>query len=221
MAQSNQTKITSEYPFKIEEFYSVGLNSLKRIYTQHPKFNGDTRLIYELLLDYWNADYGYAFPTQWELSKYSVLSRTTVIKHIGILTELDLIEVKQSPVGARKNKIYYLKRPVTTLEAFYIKFPEIKEKAEERLTRIEEEEQKLQRKWAEDSKKGKVYTRKDVPKAEAKGTAPKKASKEMAGIEIRPKLVKVEQVEEESRGEDKSDVIQMADGSYIPAEEFF
>src|SRR5699024_12794906 len=86
-----------KYPFEITEYYSVGLNSLKRIYTQHPKFNGNTRLIYELLLDYWNADYGYAFPDQWQLAIDSGMSVSTVGRSISVLKELDLIRTEKSP----------------------------------------------------------------------------------------------------------------------------
>src|SRR5699024_5817958 len=94
-----------KYPFKIEEFYSVGLNSLKRVYTQHPKFNGNVRLIYELLLDHWNGTYGYAFPDQWELARESGMSRRTVNRHIKTLEQLELVEIKRSPIG-KNNNVY-------------------------------------------------------------------------------------------------------------------
>ena len=73
-----------KYPFNITEYYSPGLNSLKRIYTQHPKFNGNVRLIYELLFDHWNAEYGYAFPDQWQLAIDSGMSVSPVGRHLKV-----------------------------------------------------------------------------------------------------------------------------------------
>ena len=146
------------YPFKIDEYYSVGLNSLKRVYTQHPKFNGNVRLIYELLLDYWNADYGYAFPDQWELARESGQSLSSIKRNINILKDLELIEVKKSPVG-KKNNVYYIKKPVTTLEEFYRKFPDIEEESKKRIAMIDAEMEKSLEEWGKDAKKGEAYTR--------------------------------------------------------------
>lgn len=141
-----------KYPFLIDEYYSPSLNSLKRIYTQHPKFNGNVRLIYELLYDYWHPAYGYAFPDQWQLAIDSGLSLSSVKRCIKILEELDLIEVKKSPAG-KKNNVYLIKKPVTTLEEFYKKFPEIEEESKERVEKIKEEKQKALQNWAKSNKK--------------------------------------------------------------------
>lgn len=149
-----------KYPFKIDEFYSVGLNSLKRVYTQHPKFNGNVRLIYELLLDHWNAEYGYAFPDQWELARESGQSLSSVKRNIKVLKDLDLIVVRKSPIG-RKNNVYYLKKPVTSLDELYRKFPEIEEESKERIAKIDAEREEALEKWDEDEKKGAAYTRKE------------------------------------------------------------
>lgn len=153
-------KKAQQYPFKIDEYYSPGLNSLKRIYTQHPKFNGNTRLIYELLYDHWNPEYGYAFPDQWELARESGLSRASVNNQIKILEELDLIRVEKTKVSTRTNNVYYLNKPVTTIEEFYSKFPEVKARAEERIRKIDEEEESLkQKKWVEKETKDKPKRR--------------------------------------------------------------
>src|SRR5690625_5020832 len=146
-----EEKNQKKYPFEIDEYYSVGLNSLKRIYTQHPRFNGNVRLIYELLLDYWNPKWGYAFPDQWELAMESGLSRKSVINQLKRLEELDLIEIVRSPIG-RNNNVYYLKKPVTTMEELYEKFPNIKEESEKRLRSIQAEKQKSIKRWDEDEK---------------------------------------------------------------------
>lgn len=136
----------AKYPFEIDEYYSPGLNSLKRIYTQHPKFNGNTRLIYELLFDHWNAEYGYAFPDQWELARESGQSLSSVKRNLKVLKDLGLIEIRKSPIG-RKNNVYYLKKPITSLEEFYRKFPDIEKEAKERIDKIDAERETAFKKW--------------------------------------------------------------------------
>lgn len=164
---SEETK--KKYPFEIDEYYSVGLNSLKRIYTQHPKFNGNVRLIYELLLDHWNAEFGYAFPDQWELAIESGISVSTVGRSIKVLKDLELITVRRSPIG-KNNNVYYINKPINNIEEFYRKFPEIEEEARKRIAEIEADKQASMDKWKDDEKKGKPHTKKRTfyipPKAE-------------------------------------------------------
>ncbi|MCM3732364.1 hypothetical protein M3196_11895 [Fictibacillus nanhaiensis] len=157
----NETQ--KQYPIEINEYYSPGLNSLKRIYTKHPKFNGNTRLIYEILFDYYNPDYGYAFPTHWDLARDSDLTRGSIIKQIKILEVLDLIEVRKSPMGDRKNNVYVVKAPVTTMAEFYAKFPDVSDQVKAKLAKIDAEEEALQKKWSQDKAKGKAYTKPDSP----------------------------------------------------------
>lgn len=128
-----------KYPFDIDEYYSPGLTSLKRIYTQHPKFNGNVRLIYDLLFDYWNPNYGYAFPTLWQLSADSGLSEATVERCIKVLITLELIEKKRSSVA--QNNVYFIKKPVGTIDEFIAKFPEVKEYRQQRLDYIKSREE--------------------------------------------------------------------------------
>jgi DNA-binding transcriptional regulator YhcF (GntR family) len=131
-------KREKEYPFKITEYYSPGLNSLKRIYTQHPDFNGNVRLIYELLFDHWNPDYGYAFPTIWQLAEESGLGEATVKRCIKTLEKLDLIEKRRSSVA--QNNIYIVKKPVRTIEELKAKFPEVEPYMNERIAKIKASE---------------------------------------------------------------------------------
>src|SRR5690625_48597 len=140
------------YPFEISEFYSVGLNSLKRIYTQHPKFNGNVRLIYELLFDYWNAEYGYAFPDQWQLAIDSGMSVSSVGRHLKVLEELELIKKGKSPTG-HVNNVYYIKKPIDNITEFYERFPEVEKKARERIEKIKAEKEKKLEQWSKNDKK--------------------------------------------------------------------
>lgn len=129
-----------EYPFEIKEHYTPSLNSLKRIYTQHPKFNGNTRLIYDLLFAHWNAKTGYAYPTIYDLARESGMSTSGVKNQIKTLVELGLVRKQKTKINGRLNDVYHLLPPVTTIEEFYEKFPEIKAQAEARIERINTEE---------------------------------------------------------------------------------
>ncbi|WP_347320047.1 helix-turn-helix domain-containing protein [Rossellomorea sp. RS05] len=137
-----------KYPYEINEYYSPGLNSLKRIYTKHPKFNGNTRLIYELIFDYWNDQYGYAFPTHYDLARDSGISVASVKTQIKTLTQLDLLQPKKADVNGRKNNVYLVKQPVRTIDEFYRKFPEVRDQAVEKLRKIDAEEQSDKSRWA-------------------------------------------------------------------------
>jgi DNA-binding MarR family transcriptional regulator len=140
-----------KYPFRISEYYSPGLNSLKRVYTQHPDFNGNVRLIYELLFDFWNPDYGYAFPTIWQLSAESGLGEATVKRCIQTLVKLDLIEKKRSSVA--QNNVYIIKKPVKKIEELIAKFPEVEEYQKKRLAVIKASEETSKARFASTKKK--------------------------------------------------------------------
>lgn len=128
----------NKYPFEITEYYSPALNSLKRIYTQHPDFNGNVRLIYELLFDHFNPNYGYAWPTIPQLAIESGLGESTVKRCIATLVKLELI--KKQPSSVANNNVYVPLKPVTTIEELIAKFPEVKPHMETRIARIKERE---------------------------------------------------------------------------------
>lgn len=128
---------TNPYTIEKGEHYIPSLSSLTRVYTQHPDFKPAVKLVYDLLFDYYNPEYGYAFPTIRQLERDSGLSASSIKRHIKTLENLDLLEKGRSKFG---NNIYVVKKPVRTLDELYEKFPEIKEESEKRLQRIEEEE---------------------------------------------------------------------------------
>lgn len=134
------------YPYQIKEHYIPSLNSLRRIYTQHPKYNGNVLLIYELLFDYWNPKYGYAFPTIWDLSRDSGLGESTVKRCLTVLGELDLIKKKRSKVA--NNNVYEFNKPVETLEELITKFPEVEEYHRRRTGSIDERERVSKSRWS-------------------------------------------------------------------------
>lgn len=139
-----------KYPYQISEHYIPSPNSLRRIYTNHPKYNGNALLIYELLFDYWNADYGYAFPTVWRLAEDSGLGEATVKRCIKTLEELDLINKTRSQVA--NNNVYTFKKPVESIEELIAKFPEVKEYRDSRLAKIRESEAKSKARWSKNER---------------------------------------------------------------------
>ncbi|WP_411953589.1 helix-turn-helix domain-containing protein [Alkalibacillus sp. S2W] len=126
------------YEIKTGEHYIPSMNALNRIYSQHPDFKPATKLIYELLFDYWNPKYGYAFPTMRQLERDSGLGYSTVEQQIRTLIKLNLIEKERS--AKHGNNVYYVKKPVNSLEQLYEKFPDIRDKSEERLQKIKDDE---------------------------------------------------------------------------------
>ncbi|WP_394136898.1 helix-turn-helix domain-containing protein [Cytobacillus oceanisediminis] len=139
-----------KYPYQISEHYIPSPNSLRRIYTNHPKYNGNVLLIYELLFDYWNAEYGYAFPTVWKLAEDSFLGEATVKRCIKTLEELDLIKKTRSQVA--NNNVYTFKKPVESIEELIAKFPEVEEYRESRLAIIRESEAKSKARWSKNER---------------------------------------------------------------------
>lgn len=127
------------FPYKIEkgEHYIPSLYALTCIYTQHPKFNGNVKLIYDILFDMYNREYGYAFPTFNQLAQYSGLSVKSCKNHVKVLRELDLVEVTPSK---KNNNTYVVKKPVQTFEQFYARFPEIEAQAKERIERLKQDD---------------------------------------------------------------------------------
>jgi hypothetical protein len=135
-----------KYPYEITEHYIPSPNSLRRIYTQHKSFNGNCLLIYELLFDYWNADYGYAFPNIWQLATDSGLGESTVKRCIGTLEYLELIKKKRSKIAA--NNVYVFNKPVKTIEELIAKFPEVEKHREERLAKLKASETASKKRFA-------------------------------------------------------------------------
>ncbi len=157
------TKLKKQnYPFEIEGgvHYVPSFNALNRVYTQHPEFKANTKLIYELLFDYYNPDYGYAFPTYRQLERDSGLSISTVKRQVKVLEQLELIEIGRSSYG---NNVYVVKPPLQTIEELFAKFPEIEQKAKERLAKIEQEEEQEKSRRKKASEKGEVIeTEKEI-----------------------------------------------------------
>jgi len=97
-------------------------NELFQLYTRIPGFNGDHALMYVVLSNYLNEDYGYAFPDQDELSSLLNCGINKVGRLAKKLEEVGLIEYKRRYAGG--NYVYFVKEPIRDERLFYEVFPE-------------------------------------------------------------------------------------------------
>lgn len=115
--------VTKALPFKNEAGFTAMPNEILRVYTKHPKFNGNTLLVYMYLLDKFNLEFRYAFPTQDQIADETFLSRQTVITAINTLINLRLInKVYNSDYG---NNVYTFNKPIHDSEVFAKEFEEV------------------------------------------------------------------------------------------------
>jgi hypothetical protein len=109
-------------------------NALFMLYTQLPDFKADHALMYIVLMRYHNDEYGYAFPTQWELAHRLNCGENKPRQLRGVLKKYGLIDFKRSKVG--DNDVYYVFHPIEDEAEFYAKFPQAKRNYEERDARF-------------------------------------------------------------------------------------
>ncbi len=94
----------------------IALPSNAAHYVHHPKMTPDMLFLYALIIDYYNVDDGFAFPSEETLSIDYGRATNTVSKHLDILKEVGLIDFPE--------KGHYI--PLTPLgsDEFYERFPE-------------------------------------------------------------------------------------------------
>lgn len=100
------------------------------LYVYLPDFKANHISIYQVLYHYWNAQFGYAFPTIAEIQLRTGLSDRTVDRVITDLVEWGLIEVRRYKEGG--NNTYIVHPPIEDEEIFFKRFPEAAERKRER-----------------------------------------------------------------------------------------
>lgn len=115
--------VTKALPFKNELGFTAIPNEILRVYTKHPKFNGNALLVYMYLLDKFNIEFRYAFPTQDQIAEGTFLSRQTVNKAISTLVELELIVKRYNSDFGNNN--YMFNKPIYDEKQFSKKFEEV------------------------------------------------------------------------------------------------
>lgn len=103
--------------------FTAAPNDVLRNYWVHPRFSGNCFAVYMFLLDRYNADKGYAWPTQDQIADALLMSRPTVVKMLKDLAYLRLITILNSPVGT--NKVYVPMKPLGSIEEVESAFPEV------------------------------------------------------------------------------------------------
>lgn len=132
---NDQTKIGA-LPFACERGFTQVPNAVMRHYQYYPKFNGNTVSVYAFILSHYNADYGYAFPTQIQIAQAVNMTEKTVGNHIKLLEEVGLIGVHKN--GRYSNQVYTFTQPIEDADEFFAKFPsaaEAKRKMDEQLSK--------------------------------------------------------------------------------------
>ena len=111
-------------PFEPTENYTKIHNALFELYTRLPDFKPDHALMYIVLMSYWNAEKGYAFPTKAELAlrlNCGINKPTALAK---VLEKYELIRcVPRHKERVGNNDIYYIYAPITSEEEFVAKYP--------------------------------------------------------------------------------------------------
>jgi hypothetical protein len=127
-----EPEVVSKQRFKqpIKNYTKVS-NSLFNLYTRLPEFKADHALAYIILCNYYNEEYGYAFPTIWDITLKLNVGERKVTEIMKVLENVGLIEIRK--VDGRRNNVYIPKAPIDNEEDFYSRFPHAKEHYEERI----------------------------------------------------------------------------------------
>lgn len=139
-------------PFEPETDYVKVHRAIYDLYTRIPGFTADHALMYVVLMDYYRTDYGYAFPTQWQLAHRLNCGENKPGQLRKVLEACGLVRCETSRVG--DNLIYRVFAPITDEAAFYERFPEAREyynKREQQFRARSERKRKGDRKLTEET----------------------------------------------------------------------
>ena len=139
-------------PFEVERGFIAIPNVIFTHYSFYPKFNGTTIRVYAYLLKLYNADYGYAFPTQMQAMADLGISDKTFRESVKLLEEMRLIRISRSE--ARLNNVYYFEKPIEDESEFFDTFPkaaEIKRRKDATVAKMKPKKDEARRKMVEDN----------------------------------------------------------------------
>ncbi|WP_174732995.1 helix-turn-helix domain-containing protein [Mesobacillus harenae] len=107
----------------------IPLPSNLRHYVYMNNYKAEMSFLYGLIVDYYNVEKGYAFPSIYQLAKDYGKSEKTVGEHLKVLKKVGLIDVFESSRG----KVNFYKPLVPlTQEEFFAKYPIAAENFEKR-----------------------------------------------------------------------------------------
>src|SRR5690625_2805637 len=112
-------------PFEVERGFSALPSAVCEYYVRHPRFTPATERIYRYLLQRYNADYGYAWPSWSSIERDCNVSRGTISSSLDSLEHLGLIErIKLEKDGDWDNNGYRFIKPIENEREFYRKYGE-------------------------------------------------------------------------------------------------
>ena len=110
-------------PFKVERGFIALPTAVSEYYVRHPKFTPATERIYRYLLQRYNSEFGYAWPSWSVIEQDCNVSRGTVRSSLDSLEHLELIErIKFEKDGDWDNNGYRFHKPIENEQEFYRKF---------------------------------------------------------------------------------------------------
>lgn len=111
-------------PFEATMGFTAIPTAVCKYYVRHPKFTPKTERVYRYLLQRYNDDYGYAWPS-WSviMRETNIGSKQTVSNALDALEYLGLIKrVARENENGWDNNCYVFLPPIESEEEFYRKF---------------------------------------------------------------------------------------------------
>ncbi|MDA1577574.1 helix-turn-helix domain-containing protein [Bacillus cereus group sp. TH228LC] len=114
----------------------IKLPSNLKYYVYHPKYKAEMSYLYALIVDYFNEEFGYAWPSTNRLAMEYGKAEKTVRTHLNVLEELRLIQKRRGLLGNSY-------RPYEPLDEdeFFEAFPDAKKVYDRALRKLEAEKE--------------------------------------------------------------------------------
>ncbi|PEA75091.1 hypothetical protein [Bacillus wiedmannii] len=130
-------------PFAPESNYTEVHNALFTLYTKLPDFKTDHIAMYTVLMNLYNIEYGYAFPTNAELALRLNCGINKPAQIAKVLEKYGLIRFEPRDRSKfASNNVYYVYAPITDAREFEDKYSDEIALYKERETRILERNKK-------------------------------------------------------------------------------
>ena len=128
----DKRKVYDKTKKREEDAHFIKLPSELRHYIYLPEFKAEMAFLYALIVDLWNADLGYAYPSQDKLAMYYGKALNTTKEHLRILKKYELIVMNTNSLG----NTYVPLEPLPEHE-FFVKYREANQQYRDRLKQIE------------------------------------------------------------------------------------
>ncbi|RDV27129.1 helix-turn-helix domain-containing protein [Lysinibacillus capsici] len=122
MASSNNYH--KALPYECDSGWVAIQNEALTLYPLHPKFNGNTFLVYAYLLKNYNRREGRSYPSIDNMSRTLNMHKDTISRCIDTLDSLDMIDIHRLGGVRRFNNFYTFKQLILDVKAFLERFPE-------------------------------------------------------------------------------------------------